>query len=101
MTAIRRLLPLAAALLLPGCVLAVGNTPDEGGAVGKRLSAIEKRIGALEEKCDGCEGAACIDLGTPDAKSTMKVWRKGQMKVMKVGEGGSGNLQVLKMGGDF
>jgi hypothetical protein len=55
MNAIRRLVPLVALLPLAGCVLAIGNTPDDEGATGKRLKSIEQRLGALEKKCGVCE----------------------------------------------
>jgi len=78
MKAIRRILPLAALLPLGGCVLAIGNTPEEGGPVGKRLSAIEKRLDALEK------GNACFMPGgaMPAGAFTIQGGECGDMKVM-------------------
>ena len=44
---------LALAVPLSGCVLAIGNSPDEEGATGKRLKAIETRLDALEKRSNG------------------------------------------------
>lgn len=91
-----RLLSVAAILPLAGCVLAIGNTPDEeGGGVGKRLSALEKRLGALEEKCGACAGGQCMQLGMMNGKSMMKVMKMGEMKV----EGKDGKFLVTGQDG--
>ena len=84
---------LSVALLLPaaGCVLAVGNTPDEGGAMGKKVSALEKRVGALEEKCGACAGMECIRLGVMDGKGGTAMMRMGELKM----EGKGGKIVLV------
>lgn len=48
-----------AAVLLPGCVFAVGNGPDEGS----RMKKLEQRVNALEARVDKCE-ACCAKPGS-------------------------------------
>lgn len=83
-----RLLSLAAILPLAGCVLAIGNTPDdEGGGVGKRLSAVEKRLGALEEKCGACSMMKCIEVKAMDGKGAKEVKFEGGKVLISTSEG--------------
>ena len=98
----------ALSLVLPlaGCVLAIGNSPDDEGAQGKRLKAIEKRLEALEAKLGPCipttftmdgggmvmpGGKGTIVISGPDGKPHVVNLGKGDMKIeMKQEDGEEG-----------
>ncbi len=46
--------------LLPGCVLAVGNGPDDEGGP-NRVQKLEHRVAVLEQKLQECSAACCAE----------------------------------------
>ena len=57
-------------LAAPGCMLAIGNGPDDESAGGtSRIGKLEKRVTDLEHKLQECSAACCSDDGKKDAEA--------------------------------
>jgi hypothetical protein len=63
MRKLARLLPLAALLLLPGCIFAVTDDgwDDERPSYDQRLSQLDRRVRDLEMSMTGCQAECCKD----------------------------------------
>ena len=85
---------LGLAVLLGGCVLAVGNTPGDKD-MGKRMKALEDRLAALEKNCGACPMGSIQIEGMDNASAGVI-----KLGAMKMGTMNMGNGKIIVVGQD-